>query len=322
MLGFNRRFGDIQGIRALFVRRNPILQPLCAAVGFCDGEVQAQEIVGYTKNTVADFMFIGGNFLKCDGTEFTQISEIPFNIVQDEMEPETGWFPNFDTINILDEVGNCTEQLVYINEIWAEIWTGEEHIPAGSTVQPGWYESAAAGAGDFSDPRNTDDFIFGEALQISVYSGNPDVFINFAGQVKQQPTITDLADFMAIANCTPVDTTLDKLVFSIVEDEMEPETGWFPNFDTINILDEVGNCTEQLVYINEIWAEIWSGEEHIPAGDVQPGWYESAAAGAGDFSAPRGGLEIKTGEGVQVSVYSGNPDVTVQVNSPIAKDAE
>ena len=79
MFGFNRRFGNIQGIRALFVRRNPILQPLCAAVGFSD--VTSANIVGYT-NPDLEFDTLqntGVVFMNTDSTDIDIQQIIPSN---------------------------------------------------------------------------------------------------------------------------------------------------------------------------------------------------------------------------------------------------
>ena len=119
---------------------------------------------------------------------------------------------------------------------------------------------------------------------------------------------------MSVANCTPVNKTLGDLKVNCIEDEMEPATGWYPNQDNINILDEEGNNKRTLVYINEFWAE---GMSSVTGQDVTKGWYDAEDVGGDDFSKKYDNEPILAGEGIQVNVNSGNPHVTVQIDSAL-----
>ena len=264
-------------------------------------------------------MFIGADFIGCDGTEDLTLADLQFVCEEDAWEPVTGWVPGIDTVNLLDFQGRCEHQLVYVSAGLAEFWSmvlseGGEPV----TVEKGWYDANDYAAMDFSTNYKDEPVTFGESIQVCNLSGNADAAITFAGQVKAQPTITDLADTMSIANCAPVNLTISDLIFNCDEENWEPVEGWIPGVDTVNLLDAQGRCEHQLVYVSTGLAEFWSmvlseGGEPVT---VEKGWYDANDYAAMDFSTNYKDEPILAAGGVQVSVLSG-AEATVQINSAI-----
>lgn len=145
MFGFNRRFGNIQGIRALFVRRNPILQPLCAAVGFSD--VEGSGIVGFNTpkafrngNTLFGPMFvkIGTQSVESQGS-FNACDLVPV-AVDDVAGGRTGYVPNGQDITKAISFQKLTATGGLDGDIllWLD-YTQPGFGPIPETTYHGWY---------------------------------------------------------------------------------------------------------------------------------------------------------------------------------------
>ena len=87
------------------------------AAGVAVADVTSANIVGYQNKTPdTSFKFVGPNFIQCDGTEDLTLGDLKFNCDETNAYPEKGWMPMVDLVNVLDQDGNCPEQLVYVNQ--------------------------------------------------------------------------------------------------------------------------------------------------------------------------------------------------------------
>lgn len=263
--------------------------------------IESSNIVGYQSLPTANFMYIGPSFQQVNidpaNTKLTW-SDIKVNCD----ETGEGWQALSDSINILDENGTFVNTAIYL----------PGYLASELEVAEGWYSGNCALTEDFSDPKdclNSTIINFGTAVQIHADPGKAKV--TFAGQVKAAPTVTDCANFMGVANCTPLTITIKDFVVNCDETGNNVEKGWQALSDSINILDENGTYVHTIIYLPTYLAEELG---------VAKGWYHGDCALNEDFSNPAdcfNDMEVKAGAGIQIHADPGT--ATISVKSALAK---
>ena len=268
--------------------------------------LESANVVGYQEKTPTNFKFIGPNFINCNDTEDITLGDLKINCNEEDPEAETGWAANGDAINILNAAGNNVHTLVYIPQWLADAYTEELEY----TVAKGWYDENDVGE-DMHTNYNSTPVDFGMSIQVNVSAG-VDAAVTFSGQVKKTPTITDVVNFMSLANCSPKDITLADVKVNCNEEDPEAETGWAANGDAINILNAAGNNVHTLVYIPQWLADAYTEELEYT---VAKGWYDENDVGE-DMHTNYNSTPVYAGEGFQVNVSAG-ADATVQIDSAL-----
>ena len=261
--------------------------------------------MGYNLKTPTNFRFLGPNFIDCNGTEDITLADFKVNCDETDPDATSGWLANGDTVVLLNSAGNNIRNLVYIPQWMAEAYTEVLEY----SVTKGWYDIDTVGD-DMHTKYDTTPIDFGMAVQVNISSGSANAGVTFSGAVKSAPTITDVANFMSLANCTPKDITLADVKVNCDETDPDATSGWIANADTIVMLDSAGNNIRNLVYIPEWMAEAYS---EILEYTVVKGWYDIDTVGD-DMHTNYNSVAIPAGEGFQVNASSGAADITVQID--------
>ena len=266
---------------------------LWATVGF--GDVESANVVGYDTKPVSGYKFVGADFTNVGGAEDMKIGDLKTNC---DLTGElgTGWQALADSIVQLDEGGNFVRKLVFLpGYIAAEIDGAVE----------GWYDNDAVAVDDYSTCLNNESMTFGLGLQVSADEGAE---VQWAGEVKNAPTVTDVEGYMIIANCAPKSLKIGDLLTNC-DLTGELGTGWQALADSVVILDEGGNFVRKLVFLpGYIAAEIDGAVE---------GWYDNEDVAVDDYShCWNDEIEWASGEGFQVSADAG---AAITIKSAFAK---
>ena len=258
--------------------------------------------------TPTNFKFLGPNFINCNGTEDITLAD--FNVNCDENDPEasSGWAANYDTVVLLNAAGNNIRNLVYIPQWMAEAYTDLLEY----SVTKGWYDIDTVGD-DMHTKYDSEPIDFGMAVQVNISSGSANAGVTFAGQVKTAPTITDVVNFMSLANCSPKNITLGDVKVNCNEEDPEASSGWAANYDTVVLLDSNGNNIRNLAYIPQWMAEAYTD---MLGYTVVKGWYDIDTVGD-DMHTNYNNTQIPAGEGFQVNASSGSADITVQIDPAV-----
>lgn len=265
----------------------------------------ASNVVGYNLKTPTNFKFLGPNFIDCNGTEDITLADFKVNCDETDPDATSGWAANYDTVVLLNAAGNNIRNLVYIPQWLAEIYTEVLEY----SVTKGWYDVNAVGE-DMHTKYDTTPIDFGMAVQVNISSGYPNAGVTFSGSVKTAPTVTDVENFMSLANCSPKDITLADVKVNCDETDPDATSGWAANYDTIVMLDSAGNNIRNLVYIPQWLAEVYT---EVLEYTVVKGWYDVNTVGD-DMHTNYNNVSIPAGEGFQVNASSGYPDITVQID--------
>ena len=292
MFGFNRRFGNIQGIRALFVRRNPILQPLSAAVGFCD--VTSANIVGYTSDNTASpvgYKFIAPAFLDCGKTDTSTLNNgiVPIAI--------TGTVPDGSSsakriyMQVLDGDGATVGNKL----AWKDYTT-----TGGSKIGPGWYKHTS------TSDRSETKIQPGQAVMITFPEGCDNCTIQFNGQVSTEDAYPRLQKgYNFIGNTTPVELSIQDIQLLADEGYEVPNGSTSSTRVYLQVLDEDGATVGDKL----AWKDYdKSGSEHIG-----PGWWKHTSSTATGKST----ITIKPGQGFLISGdFDVMPNLKVKIPAP------
>ena len=271
---------------------------LCATVGF--GALESENIVGYNDKDVENFTFIGPSFTKVGGSEAFTFADIVVNCDETGEGDGSGWVPLFDSIVMLDANGTYVRKLVYAPQYIAEAFT----------CTKGWYDADDASEEIFTTCWNSTSLTFGYGVQVSASSG-VGAKATFKGEVKAAPTVTDVENFMSIANCSPKTITLADIVVNCDETGEGDGSGWVPLFDSIIMLDVNGTYVRKLVYAPQYIAEAFT---------CTKGWYDADDASEEIFTTCWNNLvSYAAGEGFQVSASSG-VNATVTIRSALAAE--
>ena len=266
-----------------------------AAAMFASADVESSNIVGYNAGAVEGVTFVAPSFTKVNGGTIFKYSDIVVNC--DETGGELGWQPLLDSIVILNENGSFVRKLVYLPQYLAD------EVEA----TKGWYEENAASDYDFSNCLNDEEIEFGYGVQVSATVG-ANATVEFAGEVKNSPTVIDVENCIAVGNCAPRILKLSDIVVNC--DEEGGEMGWQPLLDAVVMLNENGSFVRKLVYLPQYLAD---------EVEASKGWYEENAASDYDFSdCWNDNLNWSVGEGFQVSATKG-AGATITIKSALAK---
>ena len=250
---------------------------------------------------MADVSFAGFPLPKVGGGEALTYADLKVNCGETEETSVTGWQALADSIVELDEAGTFSRFVVYASD-WL---IGDLEVN-----ETGWYDNDNI---DNDHCLNTTPFDFGHAVQIYVTDAELDPQINFAGEVKQAPTVTDLADVMGIANCSPKKIYAEDLIVNCGETEDTSGEGWQALADSIVMLDENGTYVRDIVY-----ASAWL------IGDLEVkevGWYDNDSIDDDHCYNHSEDLCWEAGQGFQVCVLD-DLGATITIKSALAKDAE
>ena len=262
--------------------------------------MESENIVGYNDKGVENYEFIGPSFTKVGGSEAFTYGEIAVNCDETGEATETGWQALADYIVLLDENGTFVRKLVY----------APQYIAAEFSVTNGWYDDADVANDDYTTCWNGTALTFGYGVQVCAAPGTG-AKATFKGQVKAAPTVTDVENYMGIANCSPKTITLADLVVNCDETGEATETGWQALADYIVLLDENGTFVRKLVYAPQYIAS----EFNVPKG-----WYDDADVANDDYTTCWNSLiSYAPGEGFQMCAAPGT-DATVTIKSALATE--
>jgi len=200
---------------------------------------------------------------------------------------------------MLNENGTFVRKLVYLPKYLAD----------SIEVSKGWYDADAAENMDFSDCWNDEPLTFGYGVQVCGTAG-ANVKATFSGEVKKFATVTDVENYMAIANCSPADIKLGEIVVNCDDIGDGDGSGWQPLADYICILNENGTFVRKLVYLPKYLAD---------SIEVSKGWYDADAAEDMDFSdCWNNKVTYAPGEGFQMCATAGaGATVTIKTALPV-----
>ena len=261
--------------------------------------------MGYNLKTPTNFRFLGPNFIDCNGTEDITLADFKVNCDETDPDATSGWGANADTVVLLNSAGNNIRNLVYIPQWLAEVFTDVLEY----SITKGWYDIDTVGD-DMHTKYDSTPIDFGMAVQVNISSGSANAGVTFSGSVKDAPTITDVVNFMSLANCSPKDITLGEVKVNCDETDPDATSGWGANADTIVMLDSAGNNIRNLVYIPQWLADVYTDALEYT---VVKGWYDIDTVGD-DMHTNYNSVLIPAGEGFQVNASSGSADITVQID--------
>ncbi len=264
------------------------------------GAVESDNTVGFLDKEMENFTFIGPTFTKVGGGESFTYADIAVNCDETGEGDGSGWQPLFDAIVLLDANGTFVRKLVY----------APQYIAAAYECTKGWYDELDAANDDYSTCWNNTELEFGYGVQVSA-SASVGAKATFKGEVKKAPTVTDVENFMAVANCAPKAITLGDLVVNCDETGEGDGSGWQPLFDAIVMLDSSGTFVRKLVYAPQYIAAAY---------ECTKGWYDELDAANDDYSTCwNNSVTFAPGEGFQVAASAG-VDATVTIKSALAAE--
>ena len=267
--------------------------------GLCMADVTSANIVGYVNSPKEGYSFAGFCFPQVGGNEALTYGDLKVNCSEDGSASDEGWAMMMDSIVVLDG-GSYVMDIVYVPEWAAEIY-GE--------IAKGWYELDVYEDGaDY----NSEPLPFGQAVEVCIVD-DVGAEIAFAGEVKDAPTVTDVAGYMGIANCAPKKIYAEDIIVNCSEDGSASDEGWAMMMDSIVVLDG-GSYVMDIVYVPEWAAEIY--------GEIAKGWYELDVYEDGADYNHTEDLCWNAGEGFEICVVD-DLGATVTIKSAVAaKDAK
>ena len=271
-------------------------QTLCATVSFA--ELASANIVGFADKATENYTFIGPAFTQIGGGEDFTYGDIKVNC--DEEGGSMGWQPLADYVCMLDSNGTFVRKLVYL----------PGYIAVEFEAEKGWYDDADVAKDDFTNCWNNEPLTFGYGVQVCGTAG-ANAKATFSGEVKEAPTVTDVENYMAIANCSPVNVSLGDIIVNC--DEEGGSMGWQPLADYVCVLDSNGTFVRKLVYLPGYIAVEFEAEK---------GWYDDADVAKDDFTnCWNNKVTYAPGEGFQMCATSG-AGATVTIKSALLVAAE
>ena len=279
-------------------------------------------VVGYASKDADQVEFAGISFIQVGGSEAMTYKDFIVNC-DEEGTVGDGWQALGDGIVELDPIGDFSRKIVYLPKWYAELLTDG----FGRTVQPGWYDEEE----NIEDPEvgflhclNDEPITFGHALQVNVPGGvGFGAKVSSNGQVKDGPTVIDVDQVMAVANCAPKKLYLKDFIVNC-DEEGTVGDGWQALGDGIVELDPIGDFSRKIIYLPKWYAELLTDGF---GRTVQPGWYDEEE----NIEDPEIGFlnclnesedhAIQIGGGVQVNVPGGAGfGATVTIKSALATE--
>ena len=256
--------------------------------------------MGYVDKAVENFTFIGPAFTQIGGGESFTYADIVVNCDETGEGDGSGWQPLADSIVMLNQNGSFVRKLVY----------APQYIAEAMECTKGWYDELDVANDDYTTCWNDTELEFGYGVQVSASAGMG-AKATFKGEVKNAPTVTDVENYMGIANCSPKTISLGDLVVNCDETGEGDGSGWQPLADYIVMLDENGTYVRKLVYAPEYIAEAYECER---------GWYDDDMASDEDYSECWNNLiSYAPGEGFQMCATVG-ANATVTIKSALATE--
>ena len=276
---------------------------LAGVCGAACADVTSANIVGYNQRTTANYMYVGTPFTGVGGGESFTWKDFKVN-VDETGDIGDGWQALADSINMLNQNGSYVRTIIYLPQFLAEVYE----------VNKGWYDAMCTDTEDYTNPDDcyNDEVInFGEAFQVHADPGT--ARFDFAGEVKQAPTVTDCANYMGIANCACKTLKARDLIVNCDETGDGDGSGWQPLADSINMLNLNGSYVRTVIYLPQFLAEVY---------EVEKGWYDAMCTDTEDYTNPddcyNDKLVWEAGEGFQIHADPGTATITVK--SALAKD--
>ena len=272
----------------------------CATVSLA--ELASANVVGFADKATENFTFIGPAFTQIGGGENFTYGDIKVNCDETGEGDGSGWQPLGDFICVLDENGSFVRKLVYAPQYIADAYE----------CSTGWYDDADVANEDYSTCWNSEPLAFGYGVQVSAAAGMNSK-ATFSGEVKKTATVTDVENFMSVANCSPVDVKLGEVVVNCDETGEGDGSGWQPLGDFICVLDENGSFVRKLVYAPQYIADAY---------ECTKGWYDDVDVANEDYSTCwNNKVSYAPGEGFQVSAAAGmGATVTIKTALPVAAE--
>ncbi len=256
--------------------------------------MESSNTVGFNDKGINQYEFVGPSFTKTGGSEAFTYADIDVNCDEDGTGDGSGWQPLADYIVMLDENGTYVRKLIY----------APQYIATELSITKGWYDNDDE---NYETCWNSTPLTFGYGVQVCGTDG-AGAKVTFKGEVKNAPTVTDVENYMAIANCSPVTITLADLVVNCDEDGTGDGTGWQPLADYIVMLDENGTFVRKLIYAPQYIATELS---------ITKGWYDNDDE---DYLTCWNNLvSYAPGEGFQMCATAGM-NATVTVKSALATE--
>ena len=253
-------------------------------------------VVGYQNQGVQKYQLVPATFTGVDGKENFKLKDLKTNC-DEAGEASTGWIEVVDAIVELTDTGTFKRKFVYVPEWYAD---GEEY-------SKGWYDSTDGDFEELLDEKVELPFGYGYPVSISGSNGQE---VQYAGAVKPEPTIIDLAaGYKIIGNCACKNLYLKDLITNC-DETGESGKGWIEVVDAVVELTDTGTFKRKFVYVPEWYAD---GEEY------SKGWYDSTD---GDFKEELGSIVMFVGGGAFPVSISGNNDQQICIKSALATDAE
>ena len=217
----------------------------------------------------------------------------------------TGFQPGTDSVQLFNENGQVEKALSYACQEYMD-----EGMYEGQN-KPGWYPLGDVGAYCFDNPEDESFVPYGNGYVVKAGTGEGDMpTLTFSGEVKKGVSEIPGQVFCFSGNCTPVDTTMEKIKCNQTwETWSYMGTGFQPGSDSVQIFSEEGQVSEPLSYACQEYMD-----EGMYEGQNKPGWYPLGDVGAYTFDNPKGNLEIPAGAGFVFKTGSGEgvwPTITI-----------
>ena len=260
--------------------------------------------VGYTQRPTANYMYVGTPLTAVGGGEAFTWKDVKVNCDETGDGDGSGWAALADSIVMLNQNGSFVRHVIYLPQFLAEAYE----------VQKGWWDMDCTLDEDYTNPEDcyNDEVInFGEAFQVHADPGTARV--DFAGEVKQAPTVTDCANYMGIANCACKTLKARDLIVNCDETGDGDGTGWAALADSIVMLNQNGSFVRHVIYLPQFLAEAY---------EVQKGWWDMDCTLDEDYTNPEDCYNDKlvweAGEGFQIHADPGTATITIK--SALATD--
>ena len=251
-------------------------------------------------------MYVGTPLTNVGGGETFTWKDIKVNCDETGDGDGSGWQALSDSIIMLDPNGSFMRHVIYLPQFLAEAYE----------VEKGWWDMDCTLDEDYTNPEdcyNNEVINFGESFQVHADPGT--ARFDFAGEVKQTPTVTDCANVMGIANCACKTLKARDLIVNCDETGDGDGSGWQALSDSIIMLDPNGSFMRHVIYLPQFLAEAY---------EVEKGWWDMDCTLDEDYTDPEDCYNDKLvwepGEGFQIHADPGTATITVK--SALAKDAE
>lgn len=224
--------------------------------------IESSNIVGYNTKDVSVLSPISATFTMVDGGEAFTFGDYKVNCDETDPDATTGWLANADSFNTYSSVGAYKASYIYCPAWLAEALTAD----FGYTVAPGWYD---VNDEEFKTNCNTMPIPFGNGI-VAKSSGSG-AHATFAGQVKKNPTVTDIGVFTVAGNASPKTISIGEIVVNCDEKDPDATTGWAANADGIYTYTEAGSFKAEYIYCPAWLAEALTADFGY---SVTAGWYD------------------------------------------------